>query len=94
MSKKWLISFFPADKTYVALDHRSLFVTGKLHFVTGSEGKKVKVLFEEEWFEGDVIEQWGKSMILAYVFDDAPVYAIEREGGGTTTFCASILILE
>ena len=66
-TKKWLISFFPADKTYVALDHRSLFVTGKLHFVTGSEGKKVKVLFEEEWFEGDVIEQWGKSMIHMYL---------------------------
>ena len=64
-TKKWLISYFPSDKTYVALDHRSLFVTGKLKF-TGSDGKQVKILYKDQWFLGQVIEQWGKLMIYMW----------------------------
>ena len=58
-TKKWLIAFFKTDSTYVPLDHRSLFVTGKLKFI-GADGKKLKILYQDQWYEGEVKEQWGK----------------------------------
>ena len=65
-TKKWLIAFFKADSTYVALDHRSLFVKGKLRFI-GADGKKLKILYQDQWYEGEVKEQWGKCKINVIV---------------------------
>ena len=56
-SKKWLVCHFPDDNTFVACDHKALFITGKLRFLSSS---RVKLLYHDVWFEGQVIEEFGK----------------------------------
>ena len=61
-TRKWLICHFPEDDTYVAVDHKSLFTTGKIRFLGNAKEavKRVKVLYKDSWYEGEVIEQWGE----------------------------------
>ena len=57
-NKKWLIATFSQDNSIVPLEVKRLFVAGKLQFLT-EDGKKLKVRFGDEWYEGEVIDQAG-----------------------------------